>query len=147
MQQARPMIRRLSTLGLPDGFRFRVNLPPRATERSWQDNPLDSLINGVDPTLITVDVTEAAVIDDLTAAAANLASLRVRGVRVCLDDFARGVSSLSLLRRLPLDEVRIDRTRRPSSRTTSGWRRRPARSCARSSAWFARSASQPRPTA
>jgi EAL domain-containing protein (putative c-di-GMP-specific phosphodiesterase class I) len=31
-------------------------------------------------------------------------------VRVCLDDFARGVSSLSLLRRLPLDEVRIDRT-------------------------------------
>ena len=110
MQQARPMIRRLSTLGLPDGFRFRVNLPPRATERSWQDNPLDSLINGVDPTLITVDVTEAAVIDDLTAAAANLASLRVRGVRVCLDDFARGVSSLSLLRRLPLDEVRIDRT-------------------------------------
>jgi diguanylate cyclase (GGDEF)-like protein len=110
MQQARPLIRRLSTLGLPEGFRFRVNLPPRATERSWRDNPLDSLIQGIEPSLITVDVTEAAVIDDLAAAAANLASLRVRGVRVCLDDFARGVSSLSLLRRLPLDEVRIDRT-------------------------------------
>ena len=110
MQQARPLIRRLSTLGLPDGFRFRVNLPPRATERSWRENPLDALVGGVDPTLLTVDVTEAAVIDDLSAAAANLASLRVRGVRVCLDDFARGVSSLSLLRRLPLDEVRIDRT-------------------------------------
>ena len=110
MQQARPLIRRLSTLGLPEGFRFRVNLPPRATERSWQDNPLDSLIQGIEPSLITVDVTETAVIDDLAAAAANLASLRVRGVRVCLDDFARGVSSLSLLRRLPLDEVRIDRT-------------------------------------
>jgi diguanylate cyclase (GGDEF)-like protein len=109
MQQARPLIRRLSTLGLPDGFRFRVNLPPRATERSWRENPLDTLISGVDPTLLTVDVTEAAVIDDLAAAAANLASLRVRGVRVCLDDFARGVSSLSLLRRLPIDEVRIDR--------------------------------------
>ncbi len=110
MQQARPLIRRLSTLGLPDGFRFRVNLPPRATERSWRENPLDTLVGGVDPTLLTVDVTESAVIDDLAAAAANLASLRVRGVRVCLDDFARGVSSLSLLRRLPLDEVRIDRT-------------------------------------
>ncbi len=110
MQQARPLIRRWSTLGLPEGFRFRVNLPPRATERSWRDNPLDSLIQGIEPSVLTVDVTEAAVIDDLASAAANLASLRVRGVRVCLDDFARGVSSLSLLRRLPLDEVRIDRT-------------------------------------
>ncbi len=110
MQQARPLIRRLSTLGLPDGFRFRVNLPPRATERSWRENPLDTLVGGIEPTLLTVDVTESAVVDDLAAAAANLASLRVRGVRVCLDDFARGVSSLSLLRRLPLDEVRIDRT-------------------------------------
>ncbi|HRE00085.1 MAG TPA: EAL domain-containing protein, partial [Ilumatobacteraceae bacterium] len=109
MQQARPVIRRLSTLGLPEGFRFRVNLPPRATERSWRDNPLDLLLQGVDPKLLTVDVTEAAVTDDLAAAAANLAALRVRGIRVCLDDFARGVSSLSLLRKLPLDEVRIDR--------------------------------------
>ena len=109
MQQARPLIRRLSTLGLPDGFRFRVNLPPRATERSWRENPLDALIGGIEPTLLTVDVTETAIVDDLSAAAANLASLRVHGVRVCLDDFARGVSSLSMLRLLPLDEVRIDR--------------------------------------
>jgi len=110
MQQARPLIRRLSTLGLPEGFRFRLNLPPRATERSWRDNPLDILLHGVEPSLLTVDVTEAAVIDDLPAAAANLAALRVRGVRVCLDDFARGVSSLSLLRKLPIDEVRIARS-------------------------------------
>ncbi len=109
MQQARPVIRRLSALGLPEGFRFRINLPPRATERSWRENPLDALIQGIEPTLLTVDVTEAAVADDLSAAAANLAAVRVRGVRICLDDFARGVSSLSLLRRLPLDEVRIDR--------------------------------------
>ena len=46
---------------------------------------------------------------DLPSAAANIAAFRARGGRVCLDDFARGVSSLSLLRRLPLDEVRIDR--------------------------------------
>lgn len=110
MQQARPLIRRLSTLGLPEGFRFRLNLPPRATERFWRDSPLETLLHGIEPTLLTVDVTESAVIDDLPAAAANLAALRVRGVRVCLDDFARGVSSLSLLRKLPVDEVRIDRT-------------------------------------
>lgn len=107
--QARPDIRRLASLGLPDGFRFRVNLAPSSTDRSWRNNPIDELTRGIDPTLITVDVREAAVLADLPAAAATLASFRARGGHVCLDDFARGVSSLSLLRKLPIDEVRIDR--------------------------------------
>jgi diguanylate cyclase (GGDEF)-like protein len=107
---ARPLIRRLAMLGLPDGFRFRINLAPESTERTWRDNPIDVLSQGIDPALLTVDVREAAVTADLPSAAANLAAFRARGGRVCLDDFARGVSSLSLLRRLPLDEVRIDRS-------------------------------------
>ena len=36
---ARRQIRRLAVLGLPDGFRFRVNLAPHSTERPWRDNP------------------------------------------------------------------------------------------------------------
>lgn len=107
---ARPLIRRLAMLGLPDGFRFRVNLAPESTERMWRDNPLDTLAHGIDPSLITVDVRESAVTADLPVAAGNLAAFRARGGRVCLDDFARGVSSLTLLRRLPLDEVRVDRS-------------------------------------
>jgi diguanylate cyclase (GGDEF)-like protein len=106
---ARPDIRRLASFGLPDGFRFRVNLAPSSTDRSWRNNPLDELVRGIDPSLITVDVRESAVIADLPTAAATLAAFRARGGRVCLDDFARGVSSLSLLRKLPIDEVRVDR--------------------------------------
>ena len=106
---ARPHIRRLAVLGLPDGFRFRINMAPEATERSWHDDPIDKMLQGIDASLVTIDVRESSVYGDLSSAAANLASFRVRGGRVCLDDFARGVSSLSLLRRLPLDEVRIDR--------------------------------------
>ena len=106
---ARPDIRRLASFGLPNGFRFRVNLAPASTERSWRDNPIDELTRGIDPSLLTVDVRESSVTADLPAAAATLAEFRARGGRVCLDDFARGVSSLSLLRRLPVDEVRIDR--------------------------------------
>ncbi len=106
---ARPDIRRLASFGLPDGFRFRVNLAPSSTDRSWRSNPLDELIRGIDPSLITVDVRESAVLADLPTAAATLAAFRARGGRVCLDDFARGVSSLSLLRKLPIDEVRVDR--------------------------------------
>jgi diguanylate cyclase (GGDEF)-like protein len=106
---ARRQIRRWALLGLPEGFRFRVNLAPHSTERPWRDNPIDGLVTGVDPKLLTVDVRESFVTVDLPTAAANLTEFRARGGRVCLDDFAQGVSSLSMLRRLPLDEVRIDR--------------------------------------
>jgi len=106
---ARPHIRRLAVLGLPDDFRFRINIAPEATERSWRDDPIEHMLEGIDPSLVTIDIRESAVDGDLPTANANLASFRSRGGRVCLDDFARGVSSLSLLRRLPLDEVRIDR--------------------------------------
>lgn len=106
---ARPHIRRLAVLGLPDNFRFRINMAPQATERSWRDDPIEHLMQGIDASLVTIDVRESSVAGDLPSAAANLAAFRARGGRVCLDDFARGVSSLSLLRKLPLDEVRIDR--------------------------------------
>ena len=106
---ARPHMRRLAMLGLPEGFRFRVNMAPEATERSWRDDPIDQILQGIEPSHVTIDVRESAVSGDLQTAAANLASFRSRGGRVCLDDFAHGLSSLSLLRRLPLDEVRIDR--------------------------------------
>ncbi len=106
---ARPHMRRLATLGLPEGFRFRINLASERTEQRWHSNVVEWLLQDLDPNLVTVDVHETAVNGDLAGAAANLAGFRSRGGRVCLDDFARGMSSLSLLRRLPLDEVRIDR--------------------------------------
>ena len=43
--------RRLAVLGLPEGFRFRVNLAPHSTERPWRDNPIDLLVAGIDPHL------------------------------------------------------------------------------------------------
>lgn len=106
---ARPQMRRLASLGLPEGFRFRINLASERTEQRWHSNVVEWLLQDLDPHLVTVDVHETAVNGDLAGAAANLAGFRSRGGRVCLDDFARGVSSLNLLRRLPLDEVRIDR--------------------------------------
>jgi diguanylate cyclase (GGDEF)-like protein len=106
---ARPHMRRLAMLGLPDDFRFRINLASEKAEHRWQEDAIDALLQGLDPSILTVDVHESAVTGDLGSAAANLAAFRARGGRVCLDDFARGVSSLSLLRKLPLDEVRIDR--------------------------------------
>ena len=105
---ALPHLHRLVDIGLPGGFRFRINVAPEATERNWRTEPIDAALSSLDPQLLTIDVHERYVDDDLTASAANLAAFRARGGRVCLDDFARGMSTLDLLRRLPIDEVRID---------------------------------------
>ncbi len=109
INSARPHMRRLTMLGLPDDFRFRINLASGHADTRWQQDAVATMLHDLDPRVITIDVHEGAVTGDLGGAAANLAGFRARGGRVCLDDFARGVSSLSLLRRLPLDEVRIDR--------------------------------------
>ncbi len=109
INSARPHMRRLTMLGLPDDFRFRINMASGHSDTRWQQDAVAVMLHDLDPRVITIDVHEGAVTGDLGGAAANLAGFRARGGRVCLDDFARGVSSLSLLRRLPLDEVRIDR--------------------------------------
>lgn len=109
LAQARPDIRRLIALGLPAGFRFRINLGPASTDRSWHNDPIDELLRGIDPSMVTVDVREASVVSNLSSAATALSSFRAAGGKVCLDDFVHGMSSLTILRRLPIDEVRIDR--------------------------------------
>jgi len=110
MQQARPVIRRLGALGLPTRFRFRVNLPHRCSPRAWRDGQVPAYFAGIDPRLLVLDVYETGVRDDLTGAAGVLTELRSQGMRICLEDAGRNGASLSLLRSLPLDEIRVDRS-------------------------------------
>jgi diguanylate cyclase len=64
----------------------------------------------VPPTCLTLEVTEDGVIADPDAAAAALAAIARLGVHVALDDFGTGWSSLAHLRRLPVGELKIDRS-------------------------------------
>ena len=65
---------------------------------------------GVPPRLLTVEVTETAVTDDIGAAVDTLAALRAEGVRVAVDDFGTGWSSLQRLARFPMDQIKVDRS-------------------------------------
>jgi EAL domain-containing protein (putative c-di-GMP-specific phosphodiesterase class I) len=62
----------------------------------------------VNPDRLTVEVTEATLIERLDGAAATLSKLRAAGVLAALDDFGTGYSGLSWLRNLPVDYIKID---------------------------------------
>jgi PAS domain S-box-containing protein len=66
--------------------------------------------SGLPPRMLVLEITESAAIDDLDATGARLHSLRGLGVRIALDDFGIGHSPLSILRQLPLDILKIDRS-------------------------------------
>jgi diguanylate cyclase (GGDEF)-like protein len=66
--------------------------------------------HGVPPRALMVEVTESVLMADPGRAASNLLSLSDLGVGVSLDDFGTGYSSLVHLKRLPVSEVKIDRS-------------------------------------
>ncbi|MCC6437078.1 MAG: EAL domain-containing protein [Acidimicrobiales bacterium] len=64
---------------------------------------------GADPRGLLLEITESHLLTDLDTAAEALRQLRRLGVRVALDDFGTGYASLSYLRQLPIDVMKIDR--------------------------------------
>ncbi len=119
MKQAEPIIQRLTSIGLPAGFRFRVNLPQVCTPSAWRAGYMHSYFEGMNMHLITVDIRESAIESDLETASEVLAELRSRGARICLEIDALEGTSLHILRTLPLDEIRVDRTHVDSIATGS----------------------------
>jgi diguanylate cyclase (GGDEF)-like protein len=74
----------------------------------------------IDAKRITFELTETALMRDFDAAVRGIRSLRALGIRIALDDFGIGYSSLGYLRRLPLDKVKVDRSFTADIDETSG---------------------------
>jgi len=66
--------------------------------------------SGANPARLMLELTESIVIDRVEEVIDRMEQLNVVGVKFSLDDFGTGYSSLSCLKRLPLDEVKIDRS-------------------------------------
>lgn len=64
----------------------------------------------ISPKRIVLEVTETALLRDITETRVKLEALRQEGFRISLDDFGTGYSSLAYLRDLPLDELKIDKS-------------------------------------
>jgi diguanylate cyclase (GGDEF)-like protein/PAS domain S-box-containing protein len=69
---------------------------------------LDS--TGANPRRLKIELTESVVIDDIADAVDKMKTLKSMGIAFSMDDFGTGYSSLLYLRRLPLDQLKIDRS-------------------------------------
>ena len=66
--------------------------------------------SGIDPSLLTLELTETTLMRDVSAACEALEEIKALGVRVAIDDFGTGYASLSQLQRMPVDILKIDRS-------------------------------------
>jgi diguanylate cyclase (GGDEF)-like protein len=89
-----------------------VNLSTRSLHDADLVDEVSRLLrrHGVPGSRLTLEVTEGSVMADPTRAVALLHQLRELGCRLSVDDFGTGYSSLSYLKRLPVHEVKIDRS-------------------------------------
>ena len=101
-----------ATVLRPEGERVSINL----SGRQFHDPGLLDIVDqslrdsGLSASRLEFEITETVAMQDLERADLILESLHKRGIRLLMDDFGTGHSSLSNLRRLPLHAVKIDRS-------------------------------------
>ena len=96
------------TVALP----VAVNIPAGLVNSPDLANMLSGALSiwGVEPSMLTLEVTEGAVIEDKEAGFNNLLHLRELGMGLSIDDFGTGYSSLSYFEHIPATEIKIDQS-------------------------------------
>ena len=92
--------------------RVSVNVSPRQLASGRLPARVKALLHqhGLSAAHLELEVTESLLVGDARSACAQLNELRGMGVQVALDDFGTGYSSLSVLRQLPIDIMKVDRS-------------------------------------
>jgi diguanylate cyclase (GGDEF)-like protein len=92
--------------------RISVNISPRHFRHPGFVESVRNLLalTGADPTHLTLEVTEGLMIDNMNDVVAKMTELAALGIHFSVDDFGTGYSSLAYLKRLPIHELKIDKT-------------------------------------
>ena len=108
---------------LPEGFRISLNVSPLHFEQPQTFvQKIQELIDhyGVEPSLLTFEITESTYVNNPLAVNQVIRSLQNRNIQISMDDFGSGYSSLNTLKDLLFDEVKIDRKFLGDNLTESG---------------------------
>nr|MCU0808745.1 EAL domain-containing protein [Candidatus Contendobacter sp.] len=110
MTEACRILGRANLAGAP--LRLSVNVSPRHFRQSDFAPWLRELLaaTGADPIHLTLEITEGVFLDNLDEVAAKMNELVALGIHFSIDDFGTGYSSLAYLKRLPIHELKIDKT-------------------------------------
>jgi len=94
------------------GLMLAVNVSARQFEQPDFADQVRTIMHdaGADPRRLTLELTESLLARDVDAMREKISDLKFEGVSFALDDFGIGYSSLSLLKSLPLDQLKIDRS-------------------------------------
>jgi EAL domain-containing protein (putative c-di-GMP-specific phosphodiesterase class I) len=97
--------------GVAFGGRLAVNVSAWQLNHPHFAQQLEAQVKaaGIEPSRLTLELTESALLQDFDTALHTLHQLAECGFRLALDDFGTGYSSLSYLQRLPLDVLKVDR--------------------------------------
>jgi diguanylate cyclase (GGDEF)-like protein len=89
-----------------------VNLSPRQLQDPGLVADVAAALeaSGLPPRLLTLEVTESAVVEDVEAAVQVLTALKALGLRLAVDDFGTGYSALTYVRRFGADVLKIDQS-------------------------------------
>lgn len=93
-------------------LRLAINVSPRQFRQPGFVARVLSVLaaSGVDPCKLKLELTENLLLDDVVQTIAKMETLKAHGVGISLDDFGTGYSSLAYLKRLPICELKIDRS-------------------------------------
>jgi diguanylate cyclase (GGDEF)-like protein len=96
----------------PDHISVSVNLSPSQFRNGNIEEAIADALHtaNLSPERLDIEITESTLLDNRRDARGELEALRGRGLRVSLDDFGTGNSSLSYLLSFPLDRIKIDRS-------------------------------------
>ncbi len=93
-------------------LRIAVNISPRHFRQpdfvAWIKRGLTT--SGADPSRLTLEITEGMVINNINNVIAKMSELSALGIHFSMDDFGTGYSSLAYLKRLPINELKIDKS-------------------------------------
>jgi diguanylate cyclase (GGDEF)-like protein/PAS domain S-box-containing protein len=87
-----------------------VNVSARQFHQSDFVDELAAIVarTGADPARLKLELTESLVIEDIDNTVRRMQQIKAQGIALSLDDFGTGFSSLSCLKRLPLDQIKVD---------------------------------------